>query len=139
MVDDEIDGNERIDFLRVATERHHGITHGGKIDHGGNAGKILHENAGGTIGDFRFGQALIIKPFGNGQNVLLGDGLAVLETKQVLQKNLHGIRQLGNALETVCLSLGKAEINIVLTVNGKDGTTLETVERFGHGLKPRII
>ena len=57
--------------------------------------------------------------------MLPGDGLAVLESKQVLQKNLHGIRQLGNALETVCLSLGKAEINIVLTVNGKEGTTLE--------------
>ena len=58
----------------------------------------------------------------------LGDGLAILETQQVFQKNLHGIGQLGNALQAIGFSLGKAEIDKVLTINGKDGTTLKTVE-----------
>lgn len=128
VVDHEVDGNERIDLFRVATERHHGIAHSGEIDHSRNAGEVLHENAGGTISDFVFGQALIVQPLCNGQNMLLGDGLAVLETKQVFQKNFHGIGELGNALQAVCLSLGKAEIDVVLTINGKDGTTMKTVE-----------
>ncbi|MNX95690.1 hypothetical protein D3C86_1279730 [compost metagenome] len=128
VVNDEIDGNQRIDLFRIAAKSLDTVTHGGKINHGGNTGEVLHENAGGAVGDFGFGQALVTKPFGHRKDMFLGDGLAVLETQQVFQKNLHGIGQLGNALQAIGFSLGKAEIDVILTANGKDGTTFETVE-----------
>ena len=51
MVDDEIDGDERIDLARIAAERAHGVAHGGKIDHGGDAGEVLHQHARRAEGD----------------------------------------------------------------------------------------
>ncbi len=128
MVDDEIDRNQRIDLFGISTQRFDTITHRGKIDHGRNAGKVLHENAGGAVGDFVFGEALVVEPFGNRQNVFLGNGLAVLETQEVFEQDLHGIGQLGYALQAIGFSLGQAEIDIVLTIDGKNGTTFETVE-----------
>ena len=45
VVDDEVDGDERIDLLRVAAELHHRVAHRGEVDDGGDAGEILHEHA----------------------------------------------------------------------------------------------
>ena len=36
---------------RIAAERAHGIAHCGEIDHGGDAGEVLHQHAGGAEGD----------------------------------------------------------------------------------------
>ena len=38
MVDDEVHGVYRVDFLRVAAEPGHGVAHGGEIDHRRHAG-----------------------------------------------------------------------------------------------------
>ena len=34
VVDDEVDGHQRVDLLRIAAERRHRVAHGGKVDHG---------------------------------------------------------------------------------------------------------
>ncbi len=47
MVDDEIDGDERVDLLRVAAEALHAVAHGGEVDDGRHAGEVLHEDARG--------------------------------------------------------------------------------------------
>ena len=52
VVDDEINRDERVDLLRIAVEAGDAVTHGGEIDHGGHAGEILHEDAGGLEGHF---------------------------------------------------------------------------------------
>ncbi|MHC2523563.1 hypothetical protein ACVIEM_000648 [Rhizobium leguminosarum] len=137
VVDDEIDGNERVDLLGIAAERHHRVAHGGKIDDGGNAGEVLHQHARRAIGDFVFDRTLVVQPFGNGQDVLLGDRLAVFEAQQVFKQHFHRIGKLRHAGQTVCLSLGQAVIDIVLPVDGKRGTTIETVKRFRHEI-PRF-
>ncbi len=116
MVDDEVDGNERVDLFRIATERHHGVAHGGEVDDGGNAGEVLHQHAGRAIGDFVFDGALVVQPFGDGFRMCsLVTELAVFEAQQVLEQNLHRIGKLRNAGKAVGLSLGKAVIDVVLT------------------------
>ena len=47
VVDDEVNWNERVDLLGVALEQFHAVTHGGQINHCGNAGEVLHQHAGG--------------------------------------------------------------------------------------------
>ena len=62
MVDDEIDGDERVDLLGVAAELEHAVAHGGEIDHGGDAGEVLHQHAGGAEADLLAGLALVVEP-----------------------------------------------------------------------------
>src|SRR5690606_24807504 len=66
----------------------------------------------------------------------LGNGLAVFETEQVLEQNLHGERQLRNTLEAIRLGLGQAGVDVVLTTHGQDGATIKAVERSSHGKNP---
>ncbi|MND92551.1 hypothetical protein D3C80_847130 [compost metagenome] len=133
VVDDQVDGHQRIDLFRIAAERLDAIAHGGKVDDRRNAGKVLHQNAGRAIGDLGLGQALVVQPFGNRKDLLPGDRLAVFETKQVFEQHLHREGQLGNTCQAVRFGLGQAVIDIVLTAYGKDGATLEAIDRFGHG------
>ncbi len=137
VIDHEVDGNQRVDLFRIATQRHHGIAHGGEIDHGGNAGEVLHQHAGRTVGDFAFSGALVDEPGGNAFDVLFDNRAAVFVAQQIFQDDLHGIRQLGNTGKAVCLSLGQAVVNIILSVHAERGTAIETVERFRHE-RPRF-
>ena len=41
MVDDEIHGYQRVDFLGIAAKGNGGIAHCGQINNSGNAGKVL--------------------------------------------------------------------------------------------------
>ena len=41
MIDDQLDGLERVDPLRVAAHPLHGVAHGSQVHDGGDAGKIL--------------------------------------------------------------------------------------------------
>ena len=50
-------------FMRVA--------HGGEVDHGRNAGEVLHQHAGGAERDLPLGLALGLQPLGDGEDVLL--------------------------------------------------------------------
>src|SRR3546814_6637522 len=52
VVDDEVDGDERVDLRRVAAERRDRIAHRGEVDHTGNAGEILQQHARRAILDF---------------------------------------------------------------------------------------
>src|SRR5690606_3059656 len=97
VVDDEVDGYERVDFFRVAAKRDHGVAHGCKVNDGGNAGEVLHQHAGRAIGDFVFDLTLVRQPCGDGEDMILGDGAAVLEAQQVFQQHLHRVGQLGDA------------------------------------------
>ena len=69
MVDDEIDRRQRIDLLRIAAERRHGVAHGGEIDHRRHAGEILHQDARRTEGDLLVALALL-QPLGDAANIV---------------------------------------------------------------------
>ena len=94
MVDDEVDRHQRIDLLRIAAERGHGVAHRGEVDHRRNAGEILHQHAGRAIGDLDAGRALVGQPAGDRLDAFLGDRAAVLVAQQVLEQHLHRIGKL---------------------------------------------
>ena len=129
VVDDEIDGCERIDLLRVLAEALHGVAHGGQIDHGGNAGEVLHQHAGRAEGDFLLVLATVLHPLGDRLNVGLGHRAAILEAQQVLEQHLQRIGQLRDALQAVLLGGLEAEIGIGLGADLEGLAALEAVER----------
>jgi hypothetical protein len=88
MVDDQLRGLQRVDLVRVAAQRGHGIAHGGEVDDGGHAGEVLHQHARRAI--LNLGVRLCLRvPVGERLDVGALDGDAVLEAQQVLQQDLH--------------------------------------------------
>ena len=132
MVDDEIDGNERIDLVGIAAELVHRVAHRGEIDDRGNAGEILHQHARRAEGDFVLGLAAVDEPSRDRLDVLLLDGAAVLVAQQVLQHDLHRERQLRDAGEAVLFGRLEREIFVGLGPDIERLATFETVEA-GHG------
>ena len=132
MVDDEVDRNQRVDLLRIAAERGHGIAHRREIDHRRHAGEILHQHAGRTIGDLDAGRALVGEPAGDRLDALPGDRAAVLVAQQVFQQHLHRIGQLRDAGQPVLLGLDQAEIDVFGAADRERPAAIEAVERFWH-------
>ena len=134
VVDDQIDRHQRIDAGSLAAELGDGVAHGGQIDHGGNAGEILHQHAGGTEGDFLLGLALVRQPFGAADDVFLRDGAPVLEAQQIFKDDLHRIRQARDALEPVLFGLFQRKVMIGLRSDDERLAAFEAVERHVWGL-----
>ena len=99
-------GTSGLILLRVAAERHHGVAHGGEVDHGRHAGEVLHQHAGGPEGDLLLDLAAVVEPGDDGLDVGLLDRAAVLEAQQVLEQHLHGEGQAGDVGEAVLLGIG---------------------------------
>ncbi len=76
MVDHEIGRLERIDAARVAAHLGELIAHRSEVDHGGDAGEILKQDARRSEGDLRAGFGAGI-PVGDRLDVAARDGLAV--------------------------------------------------------------
>jgi hypothetical protein len=139
MVDDQIDGGERIDLLRVAAQGDHRLAHRRQIDHGGDAGEILHQHTRRAIGDLAVG-ALGLQPFGDGLDVGLGDRAPVFVAQQILQQHLQRVGQAGKIAQASLLRRLQAEIIIALAPDLEGLARFETVD--GHGgysqkLRPR--
>ncbi len=134
MVDDEIDGGERIDLLGIALHRLHRIAHGGEIDDGGHAGEILHQHARRAEGDLAI-RGPLLQPAGDGLDVVGGDGAAVFVAEQILEQDFQRVGQAGNPLEPVLLGRLQAEIDIGLAADLEGLPAFETVAA-GHGLSP---
>ncbi len=77
VVDYQLSGLQGVDLLGVAAECLHGVAHGGEVHDGGHAGEVLHEHAGGHVGDLARRLGLGV-PLCEEFNVLGGDALAVL-------------------------------------------------------------
>ena len=117
VVDDEIDGHQRIDLGRIAAELGHAVAHRGEIDDGGNAGEILHQHASRTEADFLFGLAFVVEPTGHRGDIGLGDRTSVLVAQKVFEQNLHRIGELRDAGEAVGLGIGQRIVNVALAVD----------------------
>jgi len=88
VIDDEVDGDERVDPLRIAAELRHRIAHRREIDDRRDAGEILHQHAGRAILDLALGAAILL-PVDQRLDILARDGDAVLEAQQVFEQHLH--------------------------------------------------
>ena len=135
MVNNEIDGNEWVDFLGIALEQLHAIAHGGQVNNGRNTGEVLHQYAGGAETHLRISFALVVEPGDETQNVLLRHRASVFVAQQVFEQHLHGIGQRRYALEPVFLRLFQAVVGEGLGPNLEDFTGFEAVNR--HGGRPR--
>ena len=138
VVDDEIDRHQRIDLLRIAAEMLHRVAHRREIDHRRNAGEVLHQHARRAEGHVAVG-GLGLEPVGEGQNVVLGDGLAVLEAQHVLEQYLQRERQPGDSFEAVFLGHGQAVIGVGLAADLQSPAAFKTVERGHDGFHPKTL
>ncbi len=62
VVDHQINGDKRVDLLRVAAGAFHGGAHRGEIDHAGDAGEVLQDDSGDLEGHFSGGLPLQLQP-----------------------------------------------------------------------------
>ena len=128
MVDDEIHRHQRVDLLRVAAERHHGVAHGREIDHRRDAGEVLHQHARGAERDLDLGLALLVEPADGRLDIGLPDRAVVLVAQQVLQDHLHGEGQRGGGGEAVLLGRGDGIVGVGLAAGFERLAGLEAVE-----------
>ena len=66
----------------------HRVAHRREIDDRGNAGEVLHQHPRRAVLDLAVDPPLF-QPVGHRLEIVAGDGLAVLESQQVLQQHLH--------------------------------------------------
>ena len=93
MVDDQLGRNQRIDLAGVAAERDDRVAHRRQVDHAGHAGEVLQHHARRHEGDLGVGLGGGV-PAGDGLDVLLADrDSAVLAAQQVLEQDLHRVRE----------------------------------------------
>src|SRR5438067_624874 len=86
VVDDEVDGDAGLEARRVAAPLRHGVAHGGQVDEGGDAGEVLHQDAGRPEGDL----GAVARPAGGeALDVGGGHGHTVLGAEEVLEEDLQ--------------------------------------------------
>ncbi|GJE04384.1 hypothetical protein GMJLKIPL_6346 [Methylobacterium isbiliense] len=145
VVDDEIDGHERVDLLRIAAQRHHGVAHRREVDDGGHAREVLHQHARGPERDLGLDLAAVVEPPRHGLDVGLLDGAVVLEAQQVLQQHLHREGQPAGIRQAVLLGLRDRVVGVGLgpdlerlagleAVDGCHGVVLARVVEHGAGM-----
>ena len=112
VVNDKINRNQRIDFLRVAFQQFHAVAHCRQIDYGGNACKVLHQHAGGTETHFGVSRALVGKPGHEAHDVFLCHRAVIFIAQQVFQKHFHRIGQRRHALQSVLFGGLQAVVSV---------------------------
>ena len=134
VIDDEVDGDLRVDLLGVAAELGHRIAHCREIDHAGDAGEVLHQHARRAILDLAVAATLLL-PVDDRLDILARDGHAVLEAEQVLEQHLHREGQAADVAE-LFRRLGEAVIVVRLAAGGEAGAGLEGVLADGSHRGP---
>ena len=115
VVDHQVDVDQRVDRLGVAADLGHRVAHRRQVDHGGDAGEVLHQHPGGLEGDLDAGLGLGV-PAGDRLDRLGGYRDAVLEPQHVLQQHLDRVGQaryvelLGQRVEAVDLVAATANV-----------------------------
>ena len=99
MVDDELGGEQRVDLPGVAAHAAHGIAHRCQVDHGGDAGEVLHEDARRHEGDLVVGDFFRI-PARQLFDVFRADDRAVFAAQQVLEQDLERVGEAGHRQTT---------------------------------------
>ena len=133
VVNHKVDRVQRVDLFGVATERHKTIAHGRKINNRRNAGKVLHEHAGRTIGDFAGILAALVGPLGKRFDVVHGDGLAILKAEHVFQHNFQRGGQAGEVSEARSFGSRDRVIGDRLVPDGERFTSFGGVLANGNG------
>ena len=86
VIDDQLDGLQRIDRRRIATEIFHGVAHGRQVYDAGHAGEVLQEDSAGSEGDFFFllvAVGVVIAPCGESVDVFGADVASVFGAQEI--------------------------------------------------------
>ena len=124
-------GCSGIDLFGVAAQSAHRIAHGGEVDDRGHAGEVLHQHAGGHVGDLARGLGFGV-PGGEEADVVGGDGLTVFVAEQVFKQDAERERQ---AREVHAFERVEVEVVDGLRAGGERGGGVEAVGMLGvrHG------
>ncbi|MNP41410.1 hypothetical protein D3C76_1351130 [compost metagenome] len=122
MVDHQVYRRQWVDPLRIAAGLGHRRTHGGQVDYGGDARKVLHQHPRRAVLDFAVG-ATLLEPRGQCLEVGAGDGFFVLPAQQVFQQDFQRHRQLVQIAQAFG-GIGQAEVVVGLVAD------LQGLERF---------
>ena len=111
-----------------------------EIDDGGDAGEVLHEDAGGHVGDFAAGLGLRL-PLGEELDVVGGDGDAVFAAQQVFEQYFQREGEAGD-VEAVCGEGGERVVAVSLVAGfefggGAEGVHGDVLYLCGRGLERR--
>ena len=132
MVDDEVDGKERVDALRIAIPASYFRAKGSEIGNDGDAGEVLEEHARRQEGQFARGQRAG-RPGREPADVVLCDDETVEAAEEVLEEHADGERQ--------AVDVGEAEFSEAVEAVVGDGAggcfqvreSAERVIRVRHG------
>ena len=92
MIDHQLGGEKRIDLPGIAAHAFDGFAHGGQIDDGGHAGKILKQHARGHEGNLFFRGSR--RPVRQGANVIGPHKSPVFAAHKIFEKDPQRERQL---------------------------------------------
>ena len=95
------------------------VAHRGQIDHGRNAGEILHQYARRAVGDFGIAFAGL-EPCADGLDIVDRDRAPVFKAQQIFEQNLKAEGQAGQIAERFFGRL-EAEIIVGFAADGKRG------------------
>ena len=98
VVDDEINGDKRLDHGRILARGGHGIAHRRQIDEERHAGEVLQDNAGDNEGNFLRGGFLGI-PCGQRADVLLADLASIAIAQNGFEHDTDADRQARDGAE----------------------------------------
>ena len=101
VVDHELDGDQRVDLLRVAAEVGHRGAHRGQVDDGRHAREVLQQDAGRVVVDLLRRLCGGI-PAGDRLDVARGDGDAVLAPQHVLEQDAQRVREPRDVVAAAC-------------------------------------
>ena len=131
MIDDEVDGRQRVDRARIAAKLGDGVPHRGEIDHRRHAGEILHQHPRRPERDLAVAFTLR-EPERDAAYVVGGDAPPILVPEQILEQHLERERQQRNIGKPVRLRLLQAEIGVVALADRERAPAIEAVELGYH-------
>jgi hypothetical protein len=126
VIDDELYRLQRVHPVGVAAERDDRIAHRREIDHARDPGEVLQEDARRHERDFLLGRRLRV-PLRQRADVIRLDEGVVLAPQQVLEEDLHRVRQPRDARKSRPFERRKAENRHRLSANAEIGAGAEAV------------
>ena len=107
VVDHQVDRDLRIDRICRSAEVLRSVAHRSEVNDCGDAGEVLHQDAGRAVGDFVARGALVVEPGLERKNVALGDRLAIFEAQHVFEQHLERCRQARHIAKAVFRGCGE--------------------------------
>ena len=123
MIDDQFDGLERVDRLRIAAQAQDGFAHRRQVDDRRDTGEVLQQHARRREGDLLGRRGLGLPP-GDGFDIFGADGASVFGAEEIFEQDFERERQMRDV--RVCWIEGVEPVDAEsLARNGEVGLAAE--------------